>query len=75
MKGLREIETERKATGEKQDTTATVPAVDGLEEMTVKIGKTADPDVTTIKRKQTESREEMETKRDQDGTGNLKSKT
>lgn len=73
-KETRETGKERKARGENQSTTAraATPIVEELEEMIVKIGRTADRDATTIKRKQTESQEEMETETDRDGTRNLK---
>jgi hypothetical protein len=62
---------ERKVKREKEDTTER--ATDGLLEMTVKIGRTAGSDVTKIKRRETEGREEMERETNQDGTENLKS--
>lgn len=62
---------EQKAKRKRENTTE--PATDGLVEMTVKIGRAADNDVT-IKRREMEDREEMETETDQDGTEKPKTK-
>ena len=62
---------EQKAKGKREDITGL--AIDGLAEMTGKIGRTADNDVT-IKRRETEDSEKMGTETDQDGTEKLKNK-